>query len=37
MTLQSLGFMKKMKELPGLLKQEREALSCSLMILFKSS
>jgi len=33
--LKQLGFMKEMKQLPGLLKQEREALSCSLKILFQ--
>merc|ERR1740129_2194065 len=33
--LKRLGFMREMKQLPGLLKQEREALSCSLKILFK--
>lgn len=32
--LKRLGFMSEMKHLPGLLKQEREALSCSLKILF---
>merc|ERR1711972_99792 len=34
-TLKRLGFMREMKQLPGLLKQEREALSCSLKILFQ--
>merc|ERR1719336_1555763 len=34
-TLKKLGFMREMKQLPGLLKQEREALSCSLKILFQ--
>merc|ERR1719226_375607 len=34
-TLKRLGFMREMKQLPGLLKQEREALSCSLKVLFK--
>lgn len=29
------GFMPEMKQLPGLLKQEREALSCYCLILFK--
>lgn len=33
--LKRLGFMREMKQLPGLLKQEREALSCSLKILFQ--
>eukprot|EP00811_Abedinium_folium_P011141 NODE_2030_length_2308_cov_14.290692.p1 GENE.NODE_2030_length_2308_cov_14.290692~~NODE_2030_length_2308_cov_14.290692.p1 ORF type:complete len:706 (+),score=208.91 NODE_2030_length_2308_cov_14.290692:3-2120(+) len=33
--LKRLGFMKEMKMLPGLLKQEREALRCSLKILFQ--
>jgi len=33
--LKRLGFMKEMKQVPGLLKQEREALSCSLKILFQ--
>lgn len=30
-----IGFMSDMKQLPGLLKQEREALSCYCVILFK--
>jgi len=34
MTLKKLGFMREMRQLPGLLKQEREALSCSLRLLF---
>merc|ERR1719362_2825 len=34
-TLKRLGFMREMKQLPGLLKQEREALSCSLKVLFQ--
>jgi len=34
-TLKRLGFMREMRQLPGLLKQEREALSCSLKILFQ--
>merc|ERR1712151_60963 len=34
-TLKQLGFMREMKQLPGLLKQEREALSCSLKVLFQ--
>jgi hypothetical protein len=34
-TLKRLGFMREMKNLPGLLKQEREALSCSCKILFQ--
>jgi len=34
-SLKRLGFMKEMKQLPGLLKQEREALSCSLKVLFR--
>mmetsp|Transcript_86464 Transcript_86464/g.222718 ORF Transcript_86464/g.222718 Transcript_86464/m.222718 type:complete len:1855 (+) Transcript_86464:120-5684(+) len=34
-TLKRLGFMREMKQLPGLLKQEREALSCSLKLLFQ--
>jgi hypothetical protein len=34
-TLKALGFMREMKQLPGLLKQEREALSCSLKMLFR--
>eukprot|EP00930_Biecheleria_cincta_P093702 TRINITY_DN8420_c0_g1_i1.p1 TRINITY_DN8420_c0_g1~~TRINITY_DN8420_c0_g1_i1.p1 ORF type:complete len:1819 (+),score=462.05 TRINITY_DN8420_c0_g1_i1:712-5457(+) len=34
-TLKRLGFMKEMKQLPGLLKQERESLSCSLKVLFQ--
>eukprot|EP00929_Paragymnodinium_shiwhaense_P023699 TRINITY_DN14780_c0_g1_i1.p1 TRINITY_DN14780_c0_g1~~TRINITY_DN14780_c0_g1_i1.p1 ORF type:complete len:1790 (+),score=604.91 TRINITY_DN14780_c0_g1_i1:213-5582(+) len=34
-TLKKLGFMREMKQLPGLLKQEREALSCSLTMLFQ--
>uniref|UniRef100_A0A7S1LWR9 SEC7 domain-containing protein n=1 Tax=Alexandrium catenella TaxID=2925 RepID=A0A7S1LWR9_ALECA len=34
-TLKRLGFMREMKQLPGLLKQEREALSCSLKVLFR--
>ncbi|CAE7561117.1 Arfgef2 [Symbiodinium natans] len=33
--LKRLGFMKDMKQLPGLFKQERESLSCSLRILFQ--
>merc|ERR1719487_1712240 len=33
--LKRLGFMREMKQLPGLLKQEREGLSCSLKILFR--
>merc|ERR1712232_236807 len=33
--LKRLGFMREMKQLPGLLKQEREALSCSLKMLFR--
>jgi brefeldin A-inhibited guanine nucleotide-exchange protein len=33
--LKRLGFMREMRQLPGLLKQEREALSCSLKILFQ--
>eukprot|EP00434_Breviolum_minutum_P017330 symbB.v1.2.015297.t1/scaffold1134.1/size135964/9 len=33
--LKRLGFMKEVKQLPGLLKQERESLSCSLRILFQ--
>jgi len=33
--LKRLGFMREMKQLPGLLKQEREALSCSLKVLFQ--
>eukprot|EP00928_Gymnodinium_smaydae_P017978 TRINITY_DN16856_c0_g1_i1.p1 TRINITY_DN16856_c0_g1~~TRINITY_DN16856_c0_g1_i1.p1 ORF type:complete len:1849 (-),score=514.47 TRINITY_DN16856_c0_g1_i1:74-5620(-) len=33
--LKRLGFMKEMLQLPGLLKQEREALSCSLRMLFR--
>merc|ERR1719343_1087909 len=33
--LKQLGFMREMKQLPGLLKQEREALSCSLNVLFQ--
>merc|ERR1740129_695629 len=33
--LKRLGFMREMKQLPGLLKQEREATSCSLKILFQ--
>jgi hypothetical protein len=34
-TLKRMGFMREMKQLPGLLKQEREALSCSLKVLFQ--
>jgi brefeldin A-inhibited guanine nucleotide-exchange protein len=34
-TLKRLGFMRDMKQLPALLKQEREALSCSLNVLFQ--
>jgi len=34
-TLKRLGFMREMRQLPGLLKQEREALSCSLKVLFR--
>lgn len=34
-TLKRRGFMQEMRQLPGLLKQEREALSCSLKILFQ--
>jgi len=34
-TLKRLGFMKEMKQLPGLLKQEREALACTMKILFE--
>jgi len=34
-TLKRLGFMKEMNQLPGLFKQEREALSCSLKMLFQ--
>lgn len=33
--LKQLGFMREMKQLPGLLKQEREALGSSLKILFR--
>jgi len=33
--LKRLGFMREMKQLPGLLKQERESLSCSLKLLFQ--
>mmetsp|Transcript_66837 Transcript_66837/g.155270 ORF Transcript_66837/g.155270 Transcript_66837/m.155270 type:complete len:359 (-) Transcript_66837:15-1091(-) len=33
--LKRLGFMREMRQLPGLLKQEREALSCSLKVLFR--
>mmetsp|Transcript_58738 Transcript_58738/g.137076 ORF Transcript_58738/g.137076 Transcript_58738/m.137076 type:complete len:1749 (+) Transcript_58738:59-5305(+) len=33
--LKKRGFMPEMRQLPGLLKQEREALSCSLKILFQ--
>merc|ERR1712032_899341 len=33
--LKRLGFMKEMKQLPGLLKQERETLSCSFKVLFR--
>lgn len=34
-TLKRRGFMQEMRQLPGLLKQEREALSCALKILFQ--
>jgi len=34
-TLKRLGFMREMKQLPGLLKQEREALACTMKILFE--
>lgn len=34
-TLKRMGFIREMKQLPGLLKQEREALSCSLKVLFQ--
>jgi len=34
-TLKRLGFIREMRQLPGLLKQEREALSCSLKVLFQ--
>jgi len=34
-TLKRLGFIREMRQLPGLLKQEREALSCSLTVLFQ--
>jgi len=34
-TLKRLGFMREMTQLPGLLKQEREAMSCSLNMLFQ--
>ncbi|CAJ1345350.1 unnamed protein product [Effrenium voratum] len=33
--LKRLGFMKEVKQLPGLLKQERDSLRCSLWILFQ--
>merc|ERR1719254_384240 len=34
-TLKRMGFIREMRQLPGLLKQEREALSCSLKMLFQ--
>jgi len=34
-TLKRMGFIREMRQLPGLLKQEREALSCSLKVLFQ--